>query len=205
MMHTEPRAMTSEMRLYDRRKRRLYINAAERARFIAAARGADPHVGSFCMVLLHTGCRISEALELTPASLQLRARVISFRTLKKRHRHEMREVPIPAVLADLLAATHGIGGAGTPSGEPLWRHRGRALNRSTGYRWIKAVMAEAGIEGAQASPKGLRHGYGVHAIRRSVPLNMLSKWMGHAALSTTAIYTNASGREEQEIAERMWD
>lgn len=196
--------MASEMRLYDSRKRRLYINAAERERLIAAALCAEPHVGSFCMTLLHTGCRISEALELTPASLQLRAHVISFRTLKKRNRHEMREVPIPPVLADMLAATHGIG-ARPLSGEPLWQHRGQALNRSTGYRWIKVVMAEAGIDGAQASPKGLRHGYGIHAIRRSVPLNMLSKWMGHAALSTTAIYTNASGREEQEIAERMWD
>ena len=37
-----------------------------------------------------------------------------------------------------------------------------------------------------------------------VPLNMLSKWMGHSTLEVTAIYANATGAEEQGIAARMW-
>jgi hypothetical protein len=45
---------------------------------------------------------------------------------------------------------------------------------------------------------------GVHAISSGVPLNMLSKWMGHATLEVTAIYANALGAEEQSIAARMW-
>jgi len=32
----------------------------------------------------------------------------------------------------------------------------------------------------------------------------LQKWLGHAQLSTTAIYANAIGKEEQDIAARMW-
>ena len=32
---------------------------------------------------------------------------------------------------------------------------------------MKAVLAEAGIEGAHASPKGLRHGFGVRAIQKT--------------------------------------
>lgn len=65
-------------------------------------------------------------------------------------------------------------------------------------------MAAAGIVGGQACPKGLRHGYGIHAIRSGVQLNMLQKWMGHASITTTAIYANALGKEELEIADRMW-
>ncbi len=34
--------------------------------------------------------------------------------------------------------------------------------------------------------------------------NMVQKWLGHAQLSTTAIYANAVGEEEQAIAARMW-
>ena len=77
---------------------------------------------------------------------------------------------------------------------------------SLSWRWkyVKAVMEEAQIEGPQAPPKGLRHGFGVHAIRCGVPLNMVQKWMGHADISTTAIYGNAVGEEEQAIAARMW-
>jgi len=42
------------------------------------------------------------------------------------------------------------------------------------------------------------------AIGAGVPLNMLSKWMGHSTLEVTAIYANATGAEEQGIAARMW-
>ena len=59
----------------------------------------------------------------------------------------------------------------------------------------------AGISGPQASPKGLRHGFGVAGVQAGIPLNMVQKWLGHAQLSTTAIYV---GAEEQAIAERMW-
>ena len=44
----------------------------------------------------------------------------------------------------------------------------------------------------------------VHALNATVPLNMLSKWMGHASLEVTAIYANALGEEEHRIAARMW-
>ena len=191
------------MRLYDRAKRRLYINASERERFLAAALEEPPMIRSLCLTLVYTGCRLSEALELTPASIQPAAQLITFRTLKRRQAQIMREVPIPPLLARQLTETHGIDPR-SPASTPLWEDGGDPIHRSTAYRWVKRVMAEAEISGAQASPKGLRHGYGVHALRSGVPLNMLSKWMGHAALSTTAIYANASGKEEQEIAARMW-
>jgi hypothetical protein len=36
----------------------------------------------------------------------------------------------------------------------------------------------------------------VHGIREL--------WLGHAQLSTTAVYANAVGAEEKDIARRMW-
>lgn len=70
---------------------------------------------------------------------------------------------------------------------------------------LSEVMEAAEIaSGPHRCPKGLRHGYGVHAIASGVPLNMLRKWMGHASMETTAIYANALGAEEQGIAARMW-
>ena len=59
-------------------------------------------------------------------------------------------------------------------------------------------------DGPHACPKGLRHGFGVHAVSRGIALNMVQKWPGHAQLTTTAIYANAVGEEEQSIAARMW-
>ena len=53
------------MDLHDTQGRRLYLTAAERAAFLAAAKQAALPVRTFCLVLHYTGCRISEALALT--------------------------------------------------------------------------------------------------------------------------------------------
>jgi site-specific recombinase XerD len=63
----------------------------------------------------------------------------------------------------------------------------------------------AGIPGGpHACPKSLRHGFGVQAVSRGIALNMVQKWLGHAQLTTTAIYANTLGEEEQSIAAKMW-
>jgi integrase len=55
-----------------------------------------------------------------------------------------------------------------------------------------------------ACPKGLRHGFGIRAADRSVPANLIQRWMGHASSTTTAIYRDAVGLEERQFASRMW-
>jgi integrase/recombinase XerD len=74
----------------------------------------------------------------------------------------------------------------------------------TGWRAVHAVMEAAGLDGPQASQKGLRHGFGVTAVSTGIPLNLVQKWLGHAQLTTTAVYAGAVGAEEKDIAGRMW-
>ena len=66
-------------------------------------------------------------------------------------------------------------------------------------------MAEAGIEGPQACPKGLRHGFGIAAVAAGVPLPTIAAVLGHADIATTAIYTTAVGTEARDFLARMWD
>jgi integrase len=65
-------------------------------------------------------------------------------------------------------------------------------------------MVQAQIVGAMASPKGLRHGFAIACIGKSIPLPTIQKWLGHARLETTAIYLGASGEEERTLARRLW-
>ena len=65
-------------------------------------------------------------------------------------------------------------------------------------------MRSAGIAGAQASPKGLRHGFGVASVQADVRLSLVQRWLGQADLATTAIYVDAVGIEERALAARMW-
>lgn len=71
------------------------------------------------------------------------------------------------------------------------------ISRATTTRYITELMAAAGIEGPQASAKGLRHAWGVAAVAPGVPLPTVAAVPGHASLSTTAIYTTAIGAEEE--------
>lgn len=57
----------------------------------------------------------------------------------------------------------------------------------------------------QLCPKGLRHGFAIHCLEKKIPLNLVSKWMGHSSLEVTAIYANALGEEERVIASRLWE
>lgn len=186
--------------LIDPSGNRLYLTAAERTAFLLAAEKAPRETRSFCEVLYFTGCRISEALALTIGRVDIEGQALIFETLKKRRGGVFRAVPVPQRVIDTLSLVHGVRERREKrSAERLW-----PLSRTTAWRDVKAVMAAAGIAGPQATPKGLRHGYGVAAIGATVPLNMLSKWMGHATIETTAIYANALGEEQRSIAERMW-
>jgi len=188
------------MRLYDAKARRLYINAAERARFVEAASKAPLPIRAFAFTLLYSGCRLSEATALRFSAIQAERQIVTFRTLKRRSSTVFREVPVSADLIGLLMDLQDE----QPVEKYIWSDGRKPINRSTGYRWIKQIMTSAGVVGKQASPKGLRHGYGIHAQSCGVPPNMLQKWMGHADLATTAIYADACGEEELEIAGRMW-
>ena len=77
------------------------------------------------------------------------------------------------------------------------------ITRQTANRQVGALMRSAGIEGPQACPRGLRHSYGVAAVTAGVPLPTVAAVLGHASLTTTAIYTTAIGAEARELASRV--
>lgn len=190
--------------LFNSEGQRKYLTADERAAFLRAAESSDRETRTLCTVLAYTGCRLSEALALTADRVDIAETAITFETLKKRRKGVYRSVPVPAEVIDALDLVHGIrkaqrarsGGRGVH----LW-----TWSRTTAWRKVKAIMHTAGLtEGPRAMPKGLRHGFGVQGVTAKVPLNLVQRWMGHAQLSTTAIYADATGEEERHIAQRMW-
>ena len=189
--------------LFDHTGARKYLTGDERGAFLKAAESGDRSVRTFCMVLAFTGCRISEGLALTADRVDLAGNVIVFESLKKRRKGLYRAVPVPGNVLDALDLVHGLRevqkGRGGGKRVPLW-----PWSRATAWRRVTEVMDTAGLAGPHASPKGLRHGFGVTAVQKGIPLNLVQRWLGHAQLSTTAIYADAVGAEEQEIAGRMW-
>jgi integrase/recombinase XerD len=181
---------------------RKYLNAEERHRFAAAAQIMPAEVRAFCLLLMWSGCRISEALAVTPLAVDQETGTIALRTLKRRKSVIIRQVPLPMeVLADLAEVFNLSNRERHADGAEalLWN-----WSRVTGWRHVKNVMERAGISGAAATAKGLRHAFGVAAFE-SVPPHIVQRWLGHASLRTTAIYGNVSGEEERIFAQRVWD
>ena len=180
---------------------RKYFNASERRRFVEAAGLAPPRIRLFCLMLRWIGARISEVLALTPAAIDIDSGVASIETLKRRKRGIVRQVPLPPKLPRELNRVFKLRIA---QRDPqlatlrLWR-----WSRTTAWRYVKSVMAAACITGPTATPKGLRHGFGVNAFQSGVPPHLVQRWLGHASLRTTAIYGDVIGPDERAFAERM--
>ena len=181
--------------IFDGLGRRKYLTRTERTAFLHAAHDAPDNVTTLCTVLAYTGCRLSEALATTPERVDADAGVIVFETLKRRRSGVFRSIPIPESLAAQLRAVHDLA-----PGHRLW-----PWSRTTAWRRIKGVLRAAGVVGPHASPKGLRHAFGVLTLQGGVPLTSVSRWLGHARLSTTAIYANAVGEEERAFARKFWN
>lgn len=190
------------MSLYGSGGRRKYLTQAESRRYLRALRSVPPDTRLFCLLLMWGGGRISETLALTADRFDLDRGVVTFETLKRRKRGVMREVPLPP---ELLRECRRRFSLRARQRDPHWSHaRLWRWDRTTAWRKVKGVMTVAGINGLQASPKALRHTFGVTAFLASVPPHLVQRWLGHASLKTTAIYGEVSGAEERRFAERMW-
>lgn len=179
---------------YDIEGRRKYLSAEEGRKFIQHAVNLPKREALFCLAIYYTGCRISEALALRRQDVDPEMNAIRIRTLKKRDKREIRRLPIPTFLVGGL-----LGIAQWDESSLLW-----PFSRTTGWRVIKSVMRNAKISGIHATTKGLRHGFGVRGAMMRIPPNVIQQWMGHADISTTAIYLAVKDDEERELIEKTW-
>jgi len=179
--------------LFDQRGNRKYLVARERLAFVYAASQERAEIATFCLTLAFTGGRISEVLAITASRIDAGDEAIVFETLKQRKKLVFRAVPIPRNLVPLLTRY-----AFDKDGR-LW-----PWGRTTAWKVVKAVMRKAGIAECLCKPKSLRHAFAVEAGQKSIPLNIVQRWLGHARIETTAIYASAIGDEERNLARRAW-
>jgi integrase len=195
------RKWTEPVSLYSPQGERKYLNEVERSRALSAMAALPAEQALFALTLAWTGARVSEVLNLTASSFQIDRYLVSIATLKRR-RAFVREVPIPPRLMSALEAHFELLVAqrdSSAAARRLWPWR-----RETAWRLIKGTMRQAGIVGRRACPRGLRHAFGIGTLHAGVPLNLVQRWLGHARISTTAIYASASGPEELDFAARFW-
>ena len=160
-----------------------YLEAHEVQAVLAAA----PHPRARLLILLQwrAGLRVSEALALQAADLSLETDQPTIRVRQgKGQRSQI--VPVHPELQNALLAMLQFAHV---------RSRGSiiAASRSTAWRWVQAAAGRAVELGALPPGKSVgthtfRHSYARHLLLHGVPINYLSRWLGHKKLSTTLIY-----------------
>ena len=159
-----------------------YLEAHEVQAVIAAAPDAPARL--LMLLQWRSGLRVSEALALEASDLSLDT---DQPTLRVRHGkgNRSRIVPVHPELQNALVAVLQFVGVG----------RGPIIDahRSTAWRWVQEAVERAVTLGALPAGRHVgthtfRHSYARHLLMHGVPINYLSRWLGHRSIQTTLVY-----------------
>jgi len=190
----------SEFSLIDKQGRRKYLNRCERIQFIESAFCVDEKEKMFCLFLIYSGARISEALNLSPNSFDFETDAVYINTLKKRRENVFRYVYLPEDYLRQLQKYFTRMGLSNNNNDLIW-----SFCRQTGDRYVKKVMKNAKINTVKTSAITLRHTFAIHALESNIPITMLKDFMGHSSIMTTIIYSQFGSSEKRRISKKMWD
>ena len=160
---------------------------------------ANPHLRAVIIALLDTACRPGEIFNLQVRDVSIARRELTIRAGTEKTRTE-RIQPISKRLLAVLALRL-LDPAGRPLpldayvfGDPF----GRRV-KSVRTAWNNTCAA-IGLEGFQL--RDLRHEAGSRFDEAGVPINYVSKMLGHTNLTTTTRYLNVHRRELHRAMER---
>ena len=159
-----------------------YLEAHQVQAVLAAA--PNPRARLLMLLQWRAGLRVSEALALEAAALSLHSDQPTIR-VRQGKGGRSRIVPVHPELLNALDAVLQFSQIG----------RGRIIpvSRSTAWRWVQAAVDCAVTLGAlpagrQVGTHTFRHSYARHLLLHGVPINYLSRWLGHRSISKTLIY-----------------
>ncbi|HDL89661.1 MAG TPA: site-specific integrase [Thermodesulforhabdus norvegica] len=143
------------------------------------------------LVLRFTGARISEVLQIKDnEDINFRTAEIRMPTLKRK-KGMIRTVFVPSeVVAEIATYLAEY---------PHMRGKIFALKHQNFRSRFVDIALRAGIPRDLAHPHVLRHTRAIEMLRAGVPVTVVQDQLGHAYLSTTAVYLKISGAEARQI------
>ena len=159
-----------------------YLETAEVNALIAAA--PNPRARLIMLEQWRAGLRVSEALALGARDLHLDSDRPTLVVRQGKGRKD-RVVPVHPELQTALTAATSFGTAG----------QGRLIDvsRVTVWRWVQQAVrraTEAGQlpQGRSVGSRTLRDSFALHMLLNGIPLNYLSRWLGHGLIQTTLVH-----------------
>ncbi len=176
------------------------LSPGETERLIEAANGTMPRTmrdRALVELLYGAGLRVSEALGLQKASVDLDERIV--RVLGKGGKERI--VPLGRPAAEAVRRYLALG---RPHLDRRHRPdlflnaRGGALTRAGAFLLLRRLAEKAGLEPERVHPHLLRHSFATHLLEGGADLRSVQEMLGHADLSTTERYTHVSDKRRRE-------
>ncbi len=176
------------------------LTPGEIERLIDASNGVAPRAlrdRALLELLYGAGLRVSEAVGLDRASIDLENRVV--RCIGKGDKERL--VPLGR---EAVEAVRRYLSRGRPYLDK--RHRpelflnaqGGALTRAGAFLILRRVATKAGLDPTRVHPHLLRHSFATHLLEGGADLRSVQEMLGHADLGTTEIYTHVSERRRRD-------
>jgi integrase/recombinase XerD len=185
-----------------RRARKLprTLSPGEAERLIEAAAGTTPRSfrdGALVELLYGAGLRVSEAVGLERASIDLDERLV--RCVGKGGKE--RVVPIgrrgaEALRRYLVRGRPFLDRRHRP--ELFLNSRGGPLTRAGAFLILRKLAERAGLEPGRVHPHLLRHSFATHLLEGGADLRSVQEMLGHADLATTELYTHVTDKRRRE-------
>ena len=162
-----------------------YLEATEVAALISCCPKDDPRHSLLILVQWRAGLRRAEACALAREDLFLEGETPTLKVRQGKGK-KARVVPVHVELRDALAAY--VWARGKISSKTLL-----GVSGSQAWRWVIAARDEAmkrGLipAGCRIATHTLRHSAARHWLASGVPINVVSRWLGHSTLATTLVY-----------------
>jgi integrase/recombinase XerD len=186
-----------------RRRRKLprTLSAAEAERLVEAANGVTPRDlrdRALVELLYGAGLRVSEAVGLDKASVDLEARLV--RAVGKGSKERVVPIGRRAVEAVRRYVARGRPYLDRRHRPELFLNaRGGPLTRAGAFLILRGLAGKAGLEPERVHPHLLRHSFATHLLEGGADLRSVQEMLGHADLATTELYTHVSDRRRREL------
>jgi len=147
------------------------------------------------LTLRYTGARLGEVLQIDDSVdvdfREAEIRIVNLKRHNPKRKGEKRQVPVPAELIAEIAKAWAE--------YPELRGNLYKLDPSNFRKCFLERCREAGIPRELSHPHVLRHTRAIELLRAGVPVTVVQQLLGHAFLSTTAIYLRLSGQEIKQV------
>ena len=152
--------------------------------------------------LYASGLRVSELVGLTLAQVSLDMGVV--RVMGKGSKERL--VPLGEQAIDWLKRYLANGrpdlAANSKTNAIFLTTRRDPMTRQAFWQLIKRYGIKAGIGGTTLSPHTLRHAFATHLLNHGADLRVVQLLLGHAAITTTTIYTHVARERLKQLHQR---